>query len=602
MISVSEISQRLADQAESLCKRFLPGGKMHAGEWLCGSLSGEQGESLKVQLNGPHAGSWRDWATNEHGDMLDLWRMCKGITQAEAIREAKDSLGIRDAASTLEQRNYAKPDPSSTKELTPGGQAVRYLTDKRKLEPSILNRFRVVAEPDRAAIAFPCYSPRGELINRSYRTLPKTGEKKKVWQDKGCAPALFGWQAVSDRAYKDRAIILCEGQIDAMTWAQWGFDALSIPNGSGQTWIAYEWENLQAFDTLYVCFDTDGPGLEIARKAIARLGVHRCLVVRLPCKDANDCLLAGHTAEDAAEWIAAAEAPKLDRLVRVAELRDRILAELAPKPEYYTLPFLRPSKFDPESGYQPRPGEVTLWTGKTGDGKSTVLNSFALGFLTNGIPTFVCSPEMPAEKLTARMLRSFFGKVGTEHVDHFLREVGQELIFADVMGYIQQDRLFEMMRFSFQRYGATQHIIDSLMRVEGLEEDFPAQGDFMNKLQEFTKSTGCHVHLVAHPRKVHAEQRLTKLDVKGSSLIPNNADNIVCVIRNQEKKRLKETGEITAQQEREMHDTEISIEKQRETGWEGSIKLQFDKERYNFTLMEPKAVTVTNTKNQNAKR
>jgi len=35
-----------------------------------------------------------------------------------------------------------------------------------------------------------------------------------------------------------------------------------------------------------------------------------------------------------------------------------------------------------------------------------------------------------------------------------------------------------------------------------------------------------------------------------------------------------------------MHDTEVCVEKQRETGWEGAIKLKFNRKNFVFSAME----------------
>ena len=86
-------------------------------------------------------------------------------------------------------------------------------------------------------------------------------------------------------------------------------------------------------------------------------------------------------------------------------------------------------------------------------------------------------------------------------VSVFLAECGSCISFADVFGYIDQKQLLETMLYAFHRYGATHHIIDSLMKVSKLEEDYVAQGEFLNELQRFAKQTLTHVHLVAHPRK-----------------------------------------------------------------------------------------------------
>lgn len=582
-VGAKEISQRLAERAEELCHRLLPGGRQYKGEWLCGSIRGEAGESLKVQLSGPHAGQWRDWASgDDHGDMLDLLRISRGYTAAEAFREAREFLGIRDAVTSYTEKAYSLPPENVTKKPDPRGKVVNYLTETRKLDAAIVNRFQIEAAPESGALVFPCYDPRGQLVNRSYRTLPKDGEKKKVWQEKGCGPCLFGWHALDDSAYRTRTILLCEGQIDAMTWTQWGVNALSIPNGSGLTWIEAEWDNLSAFDNIYLSFDSDGAGAENARKTIARLGTHRCLLVKLPGKDANECLARGAGAEDAQKWLTEAEKPSIAGLVAATDLEKRIIAEMAPKPTPFTLDYF--STKDPEGGYRPRPGDVTLWTGITGHGKSTILNEFALSYLMQNTSVFMASMEMKPEKLVVRMLRSAFAKVGAEHIPIFIKECGTFLFFADVMGYISQEKLFEMMWFAFQRYGVSQVFIDSLMRIEGLEEEYTAQGKFMNDLQSFTKATNSHVHLVAHPRKMQAGARAGKLDIKGSSLIPNNADNIINVIRNTEKDDLRKKGILSNEQDIMMHDAEVSIEKQRETGWEGLIRLKFDRFRLKFSM------------------
>src|SRR5262245_4282990 len=94
---IAKISRRLADRAEEVCGILLPTGRVYKSQWLAGDAYGSQGESLKVDLTGSHAGQWRDWARQEdHGDLLDLWRISKGIDAYSAIKEAKAFLGIRD--------------------------------------------------------------------------------------------------------------------------------------------------------------------------------------------------------------------------------------------------------------------------------------------------------------------------------------------------------------------------------------------------------------------------------------------------------------------------------------------------------------------------
>lgn len=546
---------------------------MANGDWHAGDVSGSEGKSLHVTLDGDHVGEWRDFANpDDHGDLIDLWRSARGLTAAEAIKQAKEWLGISDPhVSQRSEKRYAEPSDNGAKPLDPKGKALEWLTNHRKIDPSVVNRFRIEGDPKHRAIVFPCWSPGGQLVNRSYRTL---SEPKKVWQDQGCAPCLFGWQALSEAAYRNKAVLLSEGQIDALTWTQWGIPALSIPNGSGMSWLDYSWSDLEAFDTIYLAFDSDSAGSDITEKAINRLGRHRCLVVSLPAKDANAALLAGSTAQDAASWVRDAKAPQIQGLITAETLESRILRDLESKPtEVWTIPFFRGE--DDCSGFYPQVGDVTLWSGYRGDGKTAFLSYLMMSLLAQGQTVFVASLEIKAERLAKRMITAGLGRHPSKHdVATFISECGSNLVFCDKIGFISQKELLEMARYAFQRFGATHFFVDSLMRISNLEENYPQQAEFMNSLCEFSKSTGAHVHLVAHPRKPPAGISGGDKSVKGSSAIENSVDNVAFIIRNRLKKDHSD------------YDSEIKVTKQRELGWEGSFYLRFDPRHFAYSAIE----------------
>ena len=580
-ITVKEISERLSMQALAVATKLLPGGKLMNGrEWVCGDVTGSPGESLKVTIHGSYSGQWKDWSTDDHGDLIDLWRITQDITQAEAIKQAKAWLGIIDPVRTQEVKHYAKPIPRPVVPLNPQGAALKYLNEKRQLHPDTVASLKIEVCQEKKAIIFPSYSPGGELINRSYRTL---GKDKKVWQDKDCAPSLFGWQALPQQAYTDRKVLLAEGQIDCATWLQWGIPALSIPNGTGMAWVEYEWDNLVPFDTIYLAFDQDEAGRKITEAVIGRFGRHRCMVVAMPKKDANDCLLDGCTSDDAADWVNHAKAPRVKSLVTATDLEQRMLAAMQPKPEAFTLPFL--AGHWPHSGFYFRPGEVTAWGGWTGAGKSTMLNFMQSVLLSKAQTIFCASYEVKVETTLKRLATIFMGeKLTEESALGFVQGVGDHMILADVVGSQTQEELFEMLWFSYRRYGASHFIIDSLMRIKELEENYPAQGEFCNRLQDFAKETDTHIHLVAHLAKPsNAKDRPSMYGIKGSSLIVNSVDNVVLVCRNQEKEILRKNSKLTAELDKAMHDCEVIIEKQRETGWLNTFRLRFNPYRYTYS-------------------
>lgn len=591
MIPVAEISKRLNDRAESVCQMLLPGGRMMKSEWLAGGIEGGEGNSLKVQLAGHHVGNWKDWANpTDSGDLLDLWRLARNLSPGEAVKQAKDYLGIQDPARTAANRTYARAPEKALSPPTEGALAFRWLTEVRKLKKTTIDAFRVSTQQGQPpALVFESFSPGGEVVNRSYRTIPRNpDEKKKVWQDSGCAPALFGWQAVTEDVLRSKTILLTEGQIDAMTWHQWGIPALSIPNGTGMTWVEYEWENLEFFERIFLAFDGDSAGSEIRAKVIARLGSERCYIVSLPEKDANDALKAGRTAEEAQEWLRKATAPRVQGLVTANDLLDRLREEMRPKPQPFTMDYFS-LNWKEQAGFYFRSGEVTLWTGHSHAGKSTFLNCLMNAYLATMrvegvfIGSFEVKPETTLRRMATACIAGIGAQMCEESAASYLAEYGDRIVLADVVGFIDEDPLFEMMRFAFRRYGVAWFIIDSLMKIKGIDDDYPAQGAFINRLQEFAKSTGVHVHLVAHPRKGQGgTSKPGILDIKGSSVIANGVDNIIAVCRNNEKSEAAKEGELTPEQKEE-YDTEIRIEKQKESGWLGAFFLRFNPRTFVFT-------------------
>jgi twinkle protein len=69
----TELSQRLAEEAEKTARYLFPNGRREGQEWRIGSVNGDKGKSLGIHLSGSKAGVWADFATGETGDLLGLW-------------------------------------------------------------------------------------------------------------------------------------------------------------------------------------------------------------------------------------------------------------------------------------------------------------------------------------------------------------------------------------------------------------------------------------------------------------------------------------------------------------------------------------------------
>jgi hypothetical protein len=109
MSRASELSRRLAHEAEAVCRAYLPEGR-RGRYWVVGDVQGTPGRSLFVKLSGEGCGHWTDAAVGEHGDLLDLIRLNRRHTAfRETLNEARQFL--RDPVPLSRPRRYRPARP-----------------------------------------------------------------------------------------------------------------------------------------------------------------------------------------------------------------------------------------------------------------------------------------------------------------------------------------------------------------------------------------------------------------------------------------------------------------------------------------------------------
>lgn len=73
-----DLSELLAQNAQEVCRHYLPAGRREGRYWMVGDVAGTPGRSLYVRLFETERGAignWLDAATGEHGDLIDLIRL-----------------------------------------------------------------------------------------------------------------------------------------------------------------------------------------------------------------------------------------------------------------------------------------------------------------------------------------------------------------------------------------------------------------------------------------------------------------------------------------------------------------------------------------------
>lgn len=597
-ITVSEISEQLWDSVDRVCKLLLPNGKKESNEWVVGSVDGESGKSLKVNLAGKKV--WSDFSTGEGGDLLNLWVAVKGIPLHDAIKEAKEFLGIKDDEQYFHKpkKEYSKP---SRKSLRKGEKHIEYLKG-RGLSEKTISDFKVaqcvVWDHDNKrevdGMAFP-YIRGNECLFIKSIGIERNNGKKIIGASKDCEPCLFGWHVFPSDI---RAVVICEGEIDAMSFYEYGIPSLSVPFGGGtgnkQQWIDCEYHNMDRFDEIIICMDSDDAGQAGAIEIAQRLGIERCRIAELPFKDANECILNGVTEDQIWESLETARFLDPEELANAsAFLQDTIDAFYKTDNGIFQSPW-------PHLNYnfQVREAELSLLNGVNGHGKSQVAGHLLLEAIRQNVNCCAASMELKPGIFLKRLTRqaSCAPKPPVEDIEACNNMFSRNLWLFSLTGTAKQERLLDVFAYAARRYGVKVFLIDSLMKCGISEDDYNGQKAFIDKLCDFKNKYNVHIFLVTHSRKSDSEEKPTgKMDVKGSGAVTDLADNVFIIWRNKIKERAlqaENNGENLTDKEKQyaaMPDSILLLDKQRNgEGWEGKVGLNFDRQSNQYLPLENK--------------
>lgn len=251
--------------------------------------------------------------------------------------------------------------------------------------------------------------------------------------------------------------------------------------------------------------------------------------------------------------------------------------------------------FNTHKRIQFRGGEVSLWAGVNGHGKSLVLGQVITSILVQSWKAAIASFEMKPEASLNRMVQQFAGlDTDPEDVPQELIEVTRDvyeqfqalcddrLWFYDQQGTVDVDRIVSVTRYCFKVLGIKHMVIDSLMKCVKNDDDYNGQKVLVDALCALARDYDAHVHLVHHMRKGDKEtSEPDKSDVKGAGSIVDQVDNLFIVWRNKQKEFDEERGKVILP---DTPDTLLLCRKQRNgTGWEGAIKLFFDRVSKQYT-------------------
>lgn len=391
----------------------------------------------------------------------------------------------------------------------------------------------------------------GETVNHKFRNI----EEKAFYQEPDGKKCFYNHDVITDLSLKDLPIIICEGEIDALTAIQCGFvRTISVPDGAPATSV--EGDSAK-YDYLLECVellranapfvilatDDDKPGKNLLHDLSIRIGKDFCKFVPYPkgCKDLNDALVK-YGAKGVLESINRAKWIDVGGLYRPSELPP------VPESEIYDTGFT-----GIEKNYKIRLGDFTVISGIPGHGKSSFVNDLCCRVAKrHGLKTVFASFEQHPSLDHMRNLRKWhkgvqdfdnFGETEKFIEDHFsFIYPSQEQEFAVD---INLSWLLEKMAAAVIRHRSQICVIDPWNE---LDHDF--QGDnettyiskAIKKFRKFARCMNVHLIVVAHPTKLQKtkEGKLpmpSLYDISGSANWLNKAD--IGVIVHKEEGRTK---------------------------------------------------------------
>ena len=369
---------------------------------------------------------------------------------------------------------------------------------------------------------------------------------------------LFGQQTVGDKGGK--YVTITEGECDAMAayellGSKWAVVSVKSGAQGAERDVKNNLEFLEKFDNVIICFDSDKPGQEAAKKVARLLKPNKSKILVLPqgFKDANDMLRQNkHAAFVDAWWNAKTYTPS--GVLNVSQNKDKFHNRV--KKESIPYPWEGLNK--KLEGL--RQGELITLAGGTGLGKSSVTRELEHWLLKK------TRDNVGVVALEEDWTRTVDGILSIEanarlHIDSVRENFSQEeidILFDDMFvdndnndrlwvhahfGSNDIDGIFSKLRYMIVGCECKWVVIDHLhMMVSAtLEGDERRSIDsIMTRLRSLAEETGAGLILVSHLRRIdgnkgHEKGAETDLShLRGSQSISQLSDCVITLERNQQ--------------------------------------------------------------------
>lgn len=373
----------------------------------------------------------------------------------------------------------------------------RGITGKTLKDFNITTNIVKIEGKNRKAIAFNYYIG-NDLVNVKWRTTDK-----KFSQSKGGKRTLYNLKAI----FEDK-VIICEGEIDVLSYYEAGLNAVSVPNGaSTNTSYLNEIYELLQDKKIYLALDNDEAGDKLGKELSTRFDKNNLYIVNFyDCKDANEFLLKygkielAKTIEDAILYP--------DESIKIAvdyELEMRDLLENGYEDGFKT----GWSDFDEKITFYTK--KLMIVTGIPSSGKSTFTDELILRLcMKNDIKAGLFSPEngerrIHLERLTTQYLGKPFNNLSQDDLTKFFYDIDDSLNFIEIENP-DFEKLKEKIEYLVRAKGIKIFLIDPYNTLQHSKRSDESEtnyvGRFLNELTLLCINLDLLIIVVAHPTKM----------------------------------------------------------------------------------------------------